>query len=188
MVNYNLCLKVIYIAWLIKKEFMKRSVRQTGVLKRLLFLRRRALELAIGGSRLASLWCSLLTISSNNFIDNESRLSESVGIPVLSKAGPKFKFHECLFTLLQDNPQQHIYQTYFASQFLLAITKVRGKSIRIWRAIPEMTSQPIHEPLSAGTVSRSTWLGVAEAGTLNLDFGVKKCPNRKIIFGTFIYV
>ena len=28
---------------------------------------------------------------------------------------------------------------------------------------------------------------VAEAGTLNLDFGVKKCPNRKIIFGTFIY-
>ena len=28
---------------------------------------------------------------------------------------------------------------------------------------------------------------MAEVGTLNLDFGVKKCPNRKIIFGTFIY-
>ena len=28
---------------------------------------------------------------------------------------------------------------------------------------------------------------MAEAGTLNHDFGVKKRPNRKIIFGTFIY-
>ena len=33
---------------------MKRSVRQTGVLKRLLFLRHRPWELAIEGSRLAS--------------------------------------------------------------------------------------------------------------------------------------
>ena len=41
---------------------MNRSVRQleTGVLYRLLFLRRRAWELAIEGSRSASLWCSLL--------------------------------------------------------------------------------------------------------------------------------
>ena len=39
---------------------MKRLVRQTGVLKRLLFFR--AWELAIEGSRLASLWCSLQTI------------------------------------------------------------------------------------------------------------------------------
>ena len=64
-----------------KKEFMKRSVRQTGVLKRLLFLRRRAWELAIGGSRLASLWCSLLTISSNNLINNDSRLSIRHSLP-----------------------------------------------------------------------------------------------------------
>ena len=35
---------------------------------------------------LASLWCSLLTISSNSLIDNDSRLSESVGIPALSNA------------------------------------------------------------------------------------------------------
>ena len=48
-------IKVIYIVWLIIKEFMKQSVRQTGVLKRLLFLKCRAWELAIGGSRLASL-------------------------------------------------------------------------------------------------------------------------------------
>ena len=44
-----------------------------------------------------------------------------------------------------------------------------------------MTSQPILEPILFRL------LGVAEVGTLNLDFGVKKCPNRKIIFGTFIY-
>ena len=50
-----------------------------------LFLRCRAWELAIGGSRLASLLYSLLTISSNNLIDNDSRISESVGIPALSK-------------------------------------------------------------------------------------------------------
>ena len=37
---------------------------------------------------------------------NDLRLSESVGIPALSKV-----FDECLFTLHQDNPQQHIYQT-----------------------------------------------------------------------------
>ena len=35
---------------------------------------------------LASLWCSLLTMSSNNLIDNDSRLSESVGIPALFNA------------------------------------------------------------------------------------------------------
>ena len=65
---------------------MKRSVRQTGVLKRLLFLRRRAWELTIEGDRLACLWCSLLTASLNNLIVNDSRLSESVGIPALSIA------------------------------------------------------------------------------------------------------
>ena len=68
------------------EEYRKRSVRQTGVLKRLLFLKRRAWELAIGGSRLASLWCSLLTIPLNNLIDNDSHLSESFGIPALSIA------------------------------------------------------------------------------------------------------
>ena len=47
-------------------------MQQTGVLKCLLFLRRRAWELAIEGSRLASLWCPLLTISLNNLIDNDS--------------------------------------------------------------------------------------------------------------------
>lgn len=52
-----------------KSVHEKRSVRHTGVLKRLLFLKRRAWGLAIGGSRLASLWCSLLTISLNNLID-----------------------------------------------------------------------------------------------------------------------
>ena len=57
---------------------MKRSVRQTGVLRRLLFLKCRTWELAIGGSKLASLWCSLLKISLNNLIDNYSGLSESV--------------------------------------------------------------------------------------------------------------
>ena len=61
-------------------------MRQTGVLKSLLFLKRRKWELTIGGSRLASLWCLLLTISFNNLIDNDSRLSESVGIPALSIA------------------------------------------------------------------------------------------------------
>ena len=69
---------------------MKRSVRQTGVLYRLLFLRRRVWELAIEGSRLASLWCSLLTISLNNLIDKDSRLSESVGITVSAFAVPYF--------------------------------------------------------------------------------------------------
>ena len=34
----------------------------------------------------------------------------------------------------------------------------------------------------------STWLGVAEAGTLKLYFGVKKWRSRKIIYGTFISV
>ena len=48
---------------------MKRSVRQTGVLKCLFFLKRQAWELAIEGSRLDSLWCSLLEISFNNLID-----------------------------------------------------------------------------------------------------------------------
>ena len=38
------------------------------------------------------------------------------------------------------------------------------------------------------STTRSTWLGVAEAGTLKLHFGVEKWRNRKIIFGTFIYV
>ena len=36
-------------------------------------------------------------------------------------------------------------------------------------------------------ITRSTWLGVATARTLKLDFGVKKWWNRKIIFGTFTY-
>ena len=58
----------------------------SGVLKRLLFLRHRAQELSIEGSRLASLWFSLLTISLNNSTDNDSRLSKSVGIPALSIA------------------------------------------------------------------------------------------------------
>ena len=82
---------------------MKRSVRQTGVLYCLLFLRRRAWELAIEGSRLASLWCSLLTISLNNLIDNDSRFTESVGISALPIASQYDKLgnllvivHKCL--------------------------------------------------------------------------------------------
>ena len=51
----------------------------------------------------------------------------------------------------------------------------------------DVTAHSRTNPLSTGTVFRSTWLGVAEVETFNLDFGVKKCPNRKIIFGTFIY-
>ena len=35
------------------------------------------------------------------------------------------------------------------------------------------------------SITRSTWLGVTEAGTLKLYFGVKKWRNWKIIFGTY---
>ena len=49
-------------------------MRQTGVLKHLLFLRCRASELAIGGSRL----------SLNNLIDCDSCFTESVEILALS--------------------------------------------------------------------------------------------------------
>ena len=62
-------------------------MRQTGVLKRLLVLRRRMWELAIEVSRSASLRCSLLTLNIIQLlIDNDSRLSESVGFPALSIA------------------------------------------------------------------------------------------------------
>ena len=53
-------------------------MRQTGVLKRLLFLKRGAWELAIGGNKLASLWCSLLTISSNRVQRNPLLHQKSV--------------------------------------------------------------------------------------------------------------
>ena len=41
-IQLQLRLKVIYIAWQIIKEFLKRSAGQTGLLKYLLFLKRRA--------------------------------------------------------------------------------------------------------------------------------------------------
>ena len=56
-------LKVIYMAWLIIKEFIKWSVRQTGVLKRLLFLIRGAWELAIGGNKFLMHWRENMELS-----------------------------------------------------------------------------------------------------------------------------
>ena len=37
------------------------------------------------------------------------------------------------------------------------------------------------------SIARSTWLGVADGRTLNLDFVVKKCQDQKLIFGILIY-
>ena len=46
-------------------------------------------------------------------------------------------------------------------------------------AIPDLTSWPIQKPrLLFGTDSRSTPLGMAEAGTLKPDFRALKCRNR----------
>ena len=44
--------------------------------------------------------------------------------------------------------------------------------------IPDLTSEPFQKPrLFLCTDSRSTSLGVAEAGTLKLDFKALKCRN-----------
>ena len=60
-----------------------------------------------------------------------------------------------------------------------------------WRddlAFPDMTSQPIQNPRLFFCVgSRSTSSGVAEEGTLMLDFAAKKWWNPKISFRILVY-
>ena len=54
-------------------------------------------------------------------------------------------------------------------------------------ALPDMTSQSALGPRLYCVDSRSSSLGVAEAGTLKLDFGGKKRRNPKILFRVVIY-
>ena len=55
-------------------------------------------------------------------------------------------------------------------------------------AIPDLTSWPIQKPrLFSCTDSRSTSLGVAEAGTLKPDFGALKCRNRVFVFLEYLF-
>ena len=63
------------------------------------------------------------------------------------------------------------------------ITKVRGKSIEFGARFLKWLHIPFSSQSSFGWYCLpSTWLGVAEGATLNLDFGVKKCPNQKNYF------
>ena len=76
--------------WLVINDFLNRSVLQTGVLQRLVFLKK-FLWLDVGGRSSATLWFLLLTIPLNSFLDNSSRLEYNVVISTFVNASLYFK-------------------------------------------------------------------------------------------------